>query len=380
MKLFRSDPRGLAGLLLSLFASACLAQDPPHAEGQGLRLSGFGTAGLTHTVAPEGWGFLRGIDQGSNSGGTQFATDSRLGLQVNYAVDSHFEAVGQFMLASRSDYDKNSDAIEWLFGAYRPNAHLTLRAGRLNTDNFLMSDYRNVGFAYPFLRPPVEYYGSIPTALDGIDVTRTWDDGDNQWRAKVMVGSVKVSGVTLSPGYGGSLTHEGDGLTLRAGIQRARFRNVSPGLQQLLDGLGQFSAGLALLPPQAAPIAGPRAAEARALAASVDYNHTTLTYGTLGAAYDTGTWQIQAELTHVVGGPTSSFKSGYLSIGRNIGSVTVFGIASAATSHRAPTSEPAWGPALLQLGLPAASAQQAQMLGDAGYMAATLLIAQRTLS
>ena len=229
------------GVALSLFAGTCTAQtaDP---EGGGLRISGFGTLGLVHAQAPAGWGFLRSVEQPASAQATRADIDSRLGFQLNYVATSQVELVAQLLATRRSPHAVAADSVEWAFAAYRPTADLALRAGRLNLDQFVMSDYRNVGFAYLYARPPVEYYGSIPSNLDGADVASTWDFDDARWRAKGFVGRSKSMGIPLTKVLGIALTRESDGLVLRAGWSRANLARNNDGVTALRDGLDQVRA------------------------------------------------------------------------------------------------------------------------------------------
>jgi hypothetical protein len=356
------------GAALCLWAGSCPAQSAEPA-GSGLRVSGFGTLGVVHSDAPAGWGFLRNIDQPDNHGGTRADIDSRLGLQLNYVASSQIELVSQLLATRRSSDSAATDALEWAFVAYRPTSDVTLRVGRLNLDQFLLSDYRNVGFAYLFARPPVEFYGSIPTSLDGADITRTWNLADAQWRAKAFVGRAKIVGIDLTPGYGVTLSREADGLLVRAGLSRARFANTSTALQPVLDGLGALST----LPVPAV------AAQADALRTRLDYAGTALNYATLGINYDPKLWQWTAELTRVSGGPNTTVVAGYAGVGRRVGAVTLFGAASAAKGNGSPVVAPAWGVALAPVLGPAA-AQQAQLVGYWAAFAASQTIDQHTLS
>lgn len=47
------------------------------------------------------------------------------------------------------------NSVEWAFLKGRLFPKLIVRAGRLGVDVFMLSEYRNIGFAYPWVRPPV---------------------------------------------------------------------------------------------------------------------------------------------------------------------------------------------------------------------------------
>lgn len=361
--------RAAVGAALGLCACASMAQLPEPA-GSGFRISGFGTLGVVHADAPAGWGFLRDVNQPANSGGTRADIDSRLGVQINYAPSAQVELVGQVIAARRAPSAKASDALEWAFAAYRPTDALTLRGGRLNVDQFLMSDYRNVGFAYLFARPPVEFYSVVPTSLDGADAAWTWNTGGAQWRAKVFSGSSKSYGIQFRPLVGLMVSRQADGLLLRAGLTRSQIGSSPASLQPLLDGLGSLSA---------LPVADV-AAQAAALRTRLDFAGGHAQFATMGMSYEHENWQWAAELMRVSGQASLNFVGGYVGLGRRFGPVTVFGLASGIKSLAQPAETPAWGAALAPV-LGPANAQQAQLLGEAGAFAANRIgVNQRSLS
>jgi hypothetical protein len=344
--------RLLAATTLHLSACACLAQDSEPAGGT-FRLSGFGTVGVVQANAPEGWGYLRDLDQPPHGGGTRADTDTRLGLQLNYTPSAQFEWVAQLLAKRRLDSARQSDVIEWGFGAWRPNANLTLRAGRVNVDQFLMSDYRNVGLAYPFARPPVDFYSLLPSSLDGADVAQTWDVGATRWRAKAYGGQAHIGSVKLHQLYGAMLSREADGLVLRAGLTHAKLKDTNPLVVPVLDGLS----GVASLPLPAV------AAEALELRHRLNLDGAQVTYAALGFSYERAAWQVFGELTRSSGDPGVRFDTGYLAVGRRFGAVTLYGLASRIRSPEPAAVAPAWGLALEPVLGPAA-AQQAQGLAD----------------
>jgi hypothetical protein len=202
-----------------------------------------------------------------------------------------------------------------------------------------------------------------------VDFTKVWNLPEAQWRAKIFAGQAKIEGITLSPGFGVTVSREADGLLLRAGLSRSQFESVSPQLQPLLSRLNQ----LGTLPvPEVA-------SQATALSTRLDYANTAVTYATLGANYELQEWVWSAEYVHVTGGPTSKINGGYASMGRRFGPVTLFGIASGASGSGAFMSVPTWGAELAPV-LGAALARQAQTLGTYAANAANESIDQRTVS
>jgi hypothetical protein len=349
--------RAAAAISLLLSFGASLAQST-ESDGARLRVSGFGTLGMVHASADEGWGYVRDLDQTRHRGGTRVDTDTRLGLQLNYALNPQFEWVGQLLAKRRLGSAKADAVVEWGFAAWRPSAGLTLRAGRVNVDQFLMSDYRNVGFAYPFARPPVDFYALLPSSLDGADLTQSWQVGDTRWRAKAFAGQARTGEVNLRRLYGAMLSREAGGLLLRAGVTRTTLKDTTPTVVPLLDALS----GIASLPLPTV------AAEALALRHRVDLTGADITYAALGFSYERAEWQLSGEITRTSGHPGVRFDAGYMALGRRFGAMTVYSMLSRIRSPEAPATAPAWGLALEPILGPVA-AQQAQGLADAAAYA-----------
>ena len=131
--------------------------------------------------------------------------DGQLGLRKRMSVRLHLAMcehcrrfikqmrLSQAVLRQRSDQSSLA-ALEWAFVALRPTPDWTLRLGRINPDAFLLSDYRNVGFAYPWVRPEIGFYGTIPLySITGGDLTRTWADGSTYWKAKLFAGNGSIT-------------------------------------------------------------------------------------------------------------------------------------------------------------------------------------------
>ncbi|XQF91864.1 hypothetical protein ACOBV9_09245 [Pseudoalteromonas espejiana] len=69
-------------------------------------------------------------------------------------------------------YKSFDNFLELAFVRYRPTRHWAIRAGRLNSDLYLLSEYPYVGYAYLWVRPPHSYYSfaNIASNFDGVDV------------------------------------------------------------------------------------------------------------------------------------------------------------------------------------------------------------------
>ncbi|WP_233373090.1 hypothetical protein [Pelomonas cellulosilytica] len=350
---FRSWSRhSLVGLAAAALAGLAPAEEAAGPEG-GLRFSGFGSLGVTHTSAPAGWGFRRELTQPGRDETWSADVDSRLGLQLNYSLGSRFELVAQVIGKRRALYARDGDALEWAYAAWRPDAHWTLRLGRVNLDTFLMADYRNVGYGFTAARPPVELYGMLPTALDGADVGRSWLDGDTQWRVKLMAGTASIGDPqTTVPSrvrrlFGAMLSRDEGGLLLRGSAARTRIDIDLSGAQPIVEGLNQ----LAVLPIPAV------ANQARQLSARLGTAGIWTTFLELGVRQELADWQWSVEAVHIDAAPLIKQSSVYATVGRHLGDWTPF-IGYGRTRDGMPVQpEPAWLPLLSPLLGPSAAAQ-----------------------
>ena len=85
-----------------------------------------------------------------------FETDTRFGLQISSEVSENMKVVAQ--LLGRGTISNFDAIIEWAYADWEFTDWLSLRAGKIKQPVYLVNDYVEVGFAYPWIRPPVEVY------------------------------------------------------------------------------------------------------------------------------------------------------------------------------------------------------------------------------
>ena len=349
----------LAATLLAALASTASAQDanPGTAD---LRMNGFGTLGVVDVLPHGDWGFRRDINQSARHDDHLRAdVDSRLGLQAAWRLDPQFELVGQVVLKPRAREAADDESLTEAFAAWRPAPEWEIRAGRTSPDLFLLADVRNVGFAYPWMRPSVDFYGWMPAStLDGADVSRQWQLGDARLRAKLFAGraSVTIASVhdngddhgNIRPLLGGTLALDAGGLTVKATLAQARTRSRDAAA------LTQAWNGLDALTHVPVPLVAAQAAQIRD---SFSPSVLVTRYAALGVSWDVSPWQLQAELARITGNfEASSAWYGYASVARRIEDLTFFTMVGLARASRAPLPEPQWTAALAPVVGPAAAA------------------------
>jgi hypothetical protein len=329
------------------------------------KVSGFGTVGLVGQSGGNGWGFARNTTQRGADTRISATPDTRLGLQLNWNPGTRWEAGIQGVLQSKPAGAPLAENIDWAYLGYRLQPDTRLRIGRVNPDIFLFADSRNVGFALPWARPPVDFYGFAPlVSIDGADLEQRWFAGDSTWRARASGGSVRT-GVTTTDGrrlqvqgrntWALGLSREQGGLLLKASYLRSQFQiDTGNGADQLRDGLGQL---------RALPVPG--------LAGTLDrleqnvWTGGLASYWALAAQYDTGPWTFIAEGSQLrVPRSPLNGKRAYASAGYRRGSITYYGVLGRVRPDQEMLVEPDLvGPLAPFLG--PAGARQAQVL--AGY-------------
>jgi hypothetical protein len=260
------------------------------ADRPALSLSGFGTLGMVHSSE-------RSADYSSSSmkasgagysGAWSPNVDSRLGAQLDAAL-GRWTAVLQ--VVSEQDLDGNyRPRVEWANIKYQVTPDLALRAGRIALPLFLMADYRKVGYAYPWVRPPVELYGALPiTSSNGADLTWRFATGELRHTTQAFFGSDSrrlTQNIVLDARRSSGFSH-----TIEAGALTVRLSALTT---ELTLNIGESLFGQLQMAGGAGALLAQRYA--------VDHKRASL--ASLGASYDPGNWFITAEAGH---SHTSSF-------------------------------------------------------------------------
>ncbi|MGE5452359.1 MAG: hypothetical protein ACM3VZ_11030 [Acidobacteriota bacterium] len=276
----------------------------------GLKFSGFGTLGYWLSNGPDDLRFRRELGQNiPRLEHHHERADSRLGLQLNYQANDKLEWVGQVVAREKADA-RVFNSVEWAFLKYHPTDDTQLRLGRVGLDLFMLSDYRSVGYAYNWVRPPAEFYGWIPFySVDGGDVVKSFPVGEGQLKVKAFGGVTQSSMPWGGDSYklraniaGLGVAWESDEWRLRAFHTRLKFRDNAP--------------YAALIP--ALQIYAPLWPSGAQYIDDLQLQGQRLTYSVLGAAWDHDGWQVSSEVALTHGRTTFAPQgtSAYVSVGR----------------------------------------------------------------
>ncbi|MES2740579.1 MAG: porin [Pseudomonadota bacterium] len=294
MKRFIGGDRRAAALA-AMLATAGVAQAqaqtqlqeqaaPPTDAGPTWTFGGFGTLGVAHANLRDGDYVIKVLKKSGvgHSGAWSADVDSRLGAQLDLKVDTRWSAVVQ--LVSEQGYNGSyRPVIEWANIKYRVSPELSVRIGRIALPIYLAADYSKVGYANPWLRTPVEVYGTLQISnSDGIDGTYRWTAGGLKHATQGFFGGTNVD------------------LPLDARAGARRLRGFSHTIDRgAFSARGSYLAGdvsVDLVHPlfQAFRQFGP---PGNALADRYDFDHKRMTAWSVGANYDPGDWFLTGEFS-----------------------------------------------------------------------------------
>jgi len=84
-----------------------------------------------------------------------FTPDTSVGVQLKIDMDEQLDFVIQAVSNGASEYDIE---LDWAYLSYQLNAELSIQAGRKRLPLYYYSDFFDVGYAYYWIRPPVDNY------------------------------------------------------------------------------------------------------------------------------------------------------------------------------------------------------------------------------
>ncbi|HBF06757.1 MAG TPA: hypothetical protein DHW71_06625 [Gammaproteobacteria bacterium] len=174
--------------------------------------------------------------------------ETKLGLQIRSDITEKITAEGQLLSKGIDDFDTE---LEWVYMSYHISPYWMARVGRLKSPFFMYSDYLDVGYAYPWIRPPSQtYLDTRFSAFQGVDTV--FDKNFGNWATtfqfhlgrvqdelETPIGTVERD-VDFMAGFNVTAVYD-YWLTFNATYRGARFKASSPQqLQDLIDGLKSF--------------------------------------------------------------------------------------------------------------------------------------------
>lgn len=127
--------------------------------------------------------YLNSIDDG-----VTFGNDSRYG--INFRTQTSERLAGAAQLLGKGNKNNFTMEVEWAYVNYDFTDSLNMRVGKLNLQTFLLSDYIEVGYLYPWIRPPEEVYSFVPFRnFPGFELMHTGRFGKSSLTSQLFIGS-----------------------------------------------------------------------------------------------------------------------------------------------------------------------------------------------
>lgn len=287
------------------------------------RLSGFATLGLAINDNPD-LVFRRDVtkDDGAYEHSGSWKSDSLLGVQWQGDWSPEWGTMVQLVAKDRF---KNSltNSIEWAFVRYRPTDGLDLRLGRLGADVFMLSEYRQVGYAIPWVRPPHDLYGITSLYhFDGADINKRFELGNAMLNIKAFYGNSNEdypTGFNDDQGIKINFDAYGAGTSLEWHYWKLRYTYAK--VQMNSDHTKALRNGLQALAPwwQNAAI----------YSTLLETENKQFDYSQIGLNYDNNDWWLQGEYVRLGSelALVAAGKHAYFSVGKRVGSWGVYALA-----------------------------------------------------
>jgi hypothetical protein len=191
---------------------------------QAIQFDGFMTAGATKMVdidkKDKGNVYIGGLGDRGITDDVTFERDTRFGLQVSSDITEKMSVVSQ--LLARADKSNFNAIIEWAYIDYKIADIASVHVGKIKQPVYLVNDYVEVGYAYPWIRPPQEVYllNNPLNTVNGVELLLKFPVGPGTLSFQPYLGSnsddiPNTQGATFEADniYGMDIKYSGRGYT-----------------------------------------------------------------------------------------------------------------------------------------------------------------------
>ncbi|KKO45615.1 hypothetical protein WG68_09535 [Arsukibacterium ikkense] len=248
-----------------------------------------------------------------------FKNESLIALQIKSDLGDKLSVTAQLLGRGSDDFDVG---FEWAFVSYQLSDNMTINAGRLRTPFYKYSDFKDVGYAYDWLRVPQGVYGLGFDTIEGVTLYRTAQLGDVDSTLQLVFG-----------GYDGDASLSGARVNARidnvAGVTWELAKDALSARFAYLTGKTTIDTSPVTLAPGFTVGNLYQALTANGLAplvAAIDIDDESSNFIGVGLTYDDSDWIAVAEYTRVK--VDNSFiatqKNWYASLGKRFNSYTPY--------------------------------------------------------
>ena len=158
-----------------------------------IQFDGFMTAGASKIVSiddvDKGHKYIGGLGDRGITEDLTFERDTRFGLQISSDVTEDMSVVAQIL--GRGDNGNFNAIIEWAYIDYEIHNTTNIHVGKIKQPVYLVNDYVEVGYAYPWIRPPQEVYllNNPLNTVNGIELLLQFPVGPGTLSFQPYIGS-----------------------------------------------------------------------------------------------------------------------------------------------------------------------------------------------
>jgi hypothetical protein len=113
-------------------------------------------------------------DVGQYKNDLTFKAESIFAVQAVMDLADNFSATAQLVAKGVDDFEPEFD---WYYVTYQASENLRIMAGRRNIPMYYFSEFSEVGYAYPWMRPPSNLYWWQVTQFNGISAMYDFELG-----------------------------------------------------------------------------------------------------------------------------------------------------------------------------------------------------------
>jgi hypothetical protein len=155
-----------------------------------LKVSGYGSITMGKTIGGEkdAGGEVEYIadfyDVGLYDEGVDFRPESIFAVQGEMKLSGDLSVVAQLVAKGTDDF---SPEFDWYYAKYKLTNESSIMAGRRNIPMYYFSEFMEVGFAYPWVRPPSNLYWWQITQFNGVTYSYNFLLGDGDYANTISV-------------------------------------------------------------------------------------------------------------------------------------------------------------------------------------------------
>lgn len=252
---------------------------------------------------------------------------AKLGIQMTFEVAENMDLTAQLVTRGVDDYEISA---EWAYLNWEVNNELDLRIGRQRIPYYLLSEYLDVGYAYPWVAPPIELYNLPTQQVDGLGANYAVNVGDWNLSVQAYAGQARAyttlleSEFVTNQAWGGAFFAETGPWTFRLGYTQSNLEIASLDiggdgytLGLAIDGVNELALGL----EQDTGLFSGLGMDVPQLAETHRGTNERTEYTSAAVMYDDGKLLVMGEIANLtldqLAAPASD--AGYLTVGYRFG-------------------------------------------------------------